>query len=94
MSVKSSTKAAEALKAMEASYLLETLEAPNASVLHSFRWSGLTEAYCFRLDERVVELDITTSREQEAQDPARSDALRMKLYWSDAEAIKKGVCKA
>jgi len=88
------TVRAEVLKALEAGYLLETLVGPNETVLHSHKWAGLAEAYCFRLDERVVEADITSSREQDPQDPAHSDALRLRLWWSDAEAQKKGVCRA
>jgi hypothetical protein len=88
------TARAEALKALERGYLLETLVGPNEAVLHSPRWTGLAEAYCFRLDEKVVEVDIVTSRDQDRDDPAGGDALRLRLYWSDAEALKKGVCKA
>jgi len=84
----------EALKILEGGYLLETLVGPNEPVLHSVRWSGLNEAYCFRLDEKVVEADIVTSRDPNAEDPGHPDALRMHLFWSDAEAVKKGVCKA
>jgi hypothetical protein len=83
-----------ALKVLEAGYLLETLVGPNEQVLHSRKWSGLNEAYCFRLDEKVVEADIVTSRDPNAEDPGHPDALRMRLVWSDAEAVKKGVCKA
>ena len=85
---------AEALTALEGGYLLETLTGPNEAVLHSRKWAGLGEAYCFRLDEKVVEADISTSRGQDPDDPAHADALRLHLYWSDAEALKKGVCKA
>lgn len=85
---------AEALQILESGYLLETLVGPNEPVLHSTRWSGLNEAYCFRLDEKVVEADITTARDPNSDDPSHPDALRLKLYWSDAEAVKKGVCKA
>jgi len=88
------TVRAEVLKALEAGYLLETLVGPNAAVLHSHKWTGLAEAYCFRLDERVVEADITSSREQDPEDPSHGDALRLRLWWSDAEAQKKGVCRA
>lgn len=88
------TARGEALSALEGGYLLETLIGPNEAVLHSHKWTGLAEAYCFRLDEKVVEADITTSREQDRDDPAHGDALRLRLYWSDAEALKKGVCKA
>ena len=88
------TARGEALTALEGGYLLETLIGPNAAVLHSHKWAGLAEAYCFRLDEKVVEADITTSREQDRDDPARGEALRLRLYWSDAEAVRKGVCKA
>ena len=84
----------EALKILEGGYLLETLAGPNEAVLHGTKWSGLNEAYCLRLDEKVVEADITTARDPNADDPARPDALRLRLYWSDAEAVKKGVCKA
>lgn len=85
---------AEALHILEGGYLLETLVGPNEAVLHSTHWAGLNEAYCFRLDEKVVEADITTARDPNAEDPSHPDALRIKLYWSDAEAVKKGVCKA
>ena len=88
------TARAEALEALEHSYLLEPLTGPNETVLHSRKWTGLNEAYCFRLDEKVVEVDITTARGQDGEDPGGSDALRMRLYWSDAEALKKGVCRA
>jgi hypothetical protein len=84
----------EALEVLEHGYLLETLVGPNEPVLHSLKWSGLGEAYCFRLDEKVVEADIITSRDQDRDNAARGDALRLRLYWSDAEALKKGVCKA
>ena len=85
---------AEALSALEGAYLLETLTGPNEAILHSRKWAGLGEAYCFRLDEKVVEADISTSRGQDSDDPAHADALRLHLYWSDAEALKKGVCRA
>ena len=85
------TARAEALDALEHGYLLETLVGPNEAVLHSRRWSGLNEAYCFRLDEKVVQVDITTARDADSD---ATDALRMRLYWSDAEASRKGVCKA
>ncbi len=85
---------AEALKSLEGGYLLETLTGPNEAILHGVKWSGLNEAYCFRLDEKVVEADIVTARDPSAEGSAHPDALRLKLYWSDAEAIKKGVCKA
>jgi len=84
----------EALKVLEAGYLLETLTGPNEAVLHSRKWTGLNEAYCFRLDEKVVEADIVTARDPNAEDASRPDALRLRLFWSDAEAVKKGVCKA
>ncbi len=85
------TARAEALDALEHSYLLETLTGPNEAILHSRKWSGLNEAYCFRLDEKVVQVDITSARDPDSDE---ADALRMRLYWSDAEAGKKGVCKA
>ncbi len=88
------TARGEALSVMEGGYLLETLIGPNEAVLHSRKWAGLAEAYCFRLDEKVVEVDITTSRDEDRDDSARGDALRLRLYWSDAEALKKGVCRA
>ena len=88
------TARAEALSALEAGYLLETLTGPNAAILHGRKWSGLGEAYCFRLDEKVVEVDITTARDPDQDDQAHPDALRIRLYWSDAEALKKGVCRA
>ncbi len=84
----------EVLQVLEAGYLLETLVGPNEATLHGRRFTGLAEAYCFRLDERVVEADLSTSRDQDPDDPAHGDALRLRLYWSDAEAAKKGVCKA
>ena len=88
------TARAEALSALEGGYLLETLTGPNEAVLHGRKWAGLNEAYCFRLDEKVVEVDISTARDQDRDDPARADSLRLRLYWSDAEALKKGVCRA
>ncbi len=88
------TARAEALHALEAGYLLETLTGPNEAVLHGRKWAGLNEAYCFRLDEKVVQVDLTSARDPDSDDPGRGDALRLRLYWSDAEAVKKGVCKA
>ena len=85
---------ADVLRVLEGGVLLETLTGPNEPVLHGTRWSGLNEAYCFRLDEKVVEADITTARDPNGDEPGRPDALRLKLYWSDAEAVRKGVCKA
>ena len=88
------TARAEALDALEHGYLLETLTGPNEAVLHSAKWTGLAEAYCFRLDEKVVQVDVMTARGENENDPAHAHALRLRLYWSDAEALKKGVCKA
>jgi hypothetical protein len=88
------TARAEALTALEGDVLLETLVGPNEAVLHSPQWTGLGEAYCFRLDEKVVEADIVSSRGQDPNDPNHADSLQLKLYWSDAEAVKKGVCRA
>lgn len=85
---------AEALNVLEGGYLLETLTGPNEAVLHSRKWTGLAEAYCFRLYGKVVEADIVTSRGQDSDDAGHAEALRLTLYWSDAEALKKGVCKA
>ncbi|MGZ6042025.1 MAG: hypothetical protein ACXWKW_07505 [Asticcacaulis sp.] len=80
------------LKILEKSYLLETIAGPNEAVLHSHRWSDLRETYCFRLDERVVQADITTARGQDGADA--SPALRLRLSWSDAGAMRSGVCRA
>lgn len=84
----------EALSVLEGGYLLETLTGPNEAVLHSRKWTDLSEAYCFRLYGNVVEADILTSRGQAPDDPGHAEALRLRLYRSDAEALKKGVCKA
>ncbi len=88
------TARAEALSVLEHGYLLETLTGPNEPVLHSRQWTDLGEAYCFRLDEKVVQADITSSRGQDRNDPNHADSLSLKLYWSDADAVRKGVCKA
>jgi len=88
------TARAQALGVLEGGYLLETLAGPNEAVLHSRKWTGLAEAYCFRLDEKVVEADIATSRGQDPDEAGRTESLRLTLYWSDAEASRKGVCRA